>query len=681
MNNQHDKNFSNGLSAFNYLYALAKSAGMEHDPRIVQSLKLISYKSKDSKAVREIVNRVVQLITRSPGYIAAMQSNNPFLPYPPPGIVDGEIKIGYIYDEIRKIRYPFGISRNELNQHLLESGRSGAGKTTVLIIILTSLSRMGIPFCIFDFKRDYRSLIRFSDGVHVFNWKNFRFNPLLPPQGTLPIQWASIFTDVFFGNFYSSAASSAKSLFLETLLELYNLPGTPSITRFCENLNKKLSSNAVPASTKDSIRTIMLRLRPFIILLGDMVNGPGFDMIDLLEKQVVLELDGLTIEYQTFLATLIFHWIFTYRLTLVQRGALKHILLFDEAKRLFSLGIPLVAQLVSLAREFGQGLILADQMPSDLDYAVLANVYTTITLNLSSRRDINATASAMGLNEEQRNSLNSLPLKTAVVKLAGRYPKPFLIHIPDVHVDKNISDAEVADYMRDKFANFTPTASEPINTVTPEDTENKVEAQSVESDKLDDNELTLLWDVKNRPFVPATERSNMLNFTNYMGQKLYNSLIEKGLVEELEIKTNYRGRPQKFYKLTDKGIFIVGKQNLGSGKGGFEHRLHQRRLTEVFEAQGYKVIVEECKNGKNVDLGLSKDEKNIAVEIIISPQNAIENIEKDIAAGWKTVWLLCHTQTILDGVKQEWSPSNSKYPGIEVEFYLLSEERFFYIHP
>ena len=73
MNNHPDgKNLSNGLNAFNFLYALAKKAGMEHDPRIVQSLKLISYKSKDSKAVREIVNRVVQLITRSPGYIVAM---------------------------------------------------------------------------------------------------------------------------------------------------------------------------------------------------------------------------------------------------------------------------------------------------------------------------------------------------------------------------------------------------------------------------------------------------------------------------------------------------------------------------------------------------------------------------------------------------------------------------------
>lgn len=130
--------------------------------------------------------------------------------------------------------------------------------------------------------------------------------------------------------------------------------------------------------------------------------------------------------------------------------------------------------------------------------------------------------------------------------------------------------------------------------------------------------------------------------------------------------------------MTDKGIAIVGKQNPGSGKGGFEHRLHQRRLAEVFLAQGYKAaIVEECKNGKNVDLGLSKDGQAIAVEIIISPQNAIENIEKDIAAGWKSVWLLCNTQAILDGVKREWASSNSKYPSVEVEFYLLSDQRFF----
>ena len=351
--------------------------------------------------------------------------------------------------------------------------------------------------------------------------------------------------------------------------------------------------------------------------------------------------------------------------------------MFDEAKRLFSLGIPLVAQLVSLAREFGQGLILADQMPSELDYAVLANVYTTITLNLSSMRDINATASAMGLNDEQRNSLNCLPLKTAVVRLAGRYPKPFLIHIPDVRVDKNISDAEVADYMRDKLANLTPEASEQVNTATPDETENNVEAQPNEPDKLDDNEQMLLSDIKNRPFIPATERLNSLSFTTYLGQKLYNGLIDKGLVEELEIKTNYRGRPQKFYKLTNKGITIVGKQNLGSGKGGFEHRLHQRRLANVFEAQGYTTIAEEYRNGKNIDLGLSKDGQSIAVEIIISPQNAVENIEKDIAAGWKTIWLLCNTSTILDGVKREWNSISSKYPGIELEFCLLSEQRFF----
>lgn len=679
MNNPEQKNLSYGLWAFNYLSMLARQAGMENDRRIIQSLKLISFKINDHQGVKEVFSRAYQLIAKSPNYVALMQSNNPFIPHPSPGIIDGEIKIGFIYDEIRKIRYSFGLNRDELMQHMLESGRSGAGKTTVLIIILINLMRLKIPFWIFDFKRDYRSLIRYGKDVHVFNWRNFKFNPLLPPKKTPPVQWASIVTEIFFQNFYSSSASSAKSIFLETLIELYEAGANVTMCGFRDAMSRKLSGNNCPGSVKESIKTIILRLRPFISILGDAVSGEAYDLETLLDRQLVLELDGLGIEYQTFLATLIFHWLFTYRLCLAQRGELRHVLLFDEAKRLFSLGNPLVAQLVSTAREFGQGLILADQMPSSLDHAVLANVYTTITLNIASMREIQSMAYTMGLNDEQRESLNSLPIKTAIVKLAGRYPRPFLIHIPELQVDKSISDAEVSTYMQDKFAALTPQKPEPDTTVkSPEETPVSEEAEPMEkSEKIDDNERRLLWDIKNHPFTPATERLSSLKFTNYMGQKLYSVLIEKGLVRELEIKTNYRGRPQKFYELTDKGVELVGAQVLGQGKGGFEHRLHQHRLKDVFEKQGYQVVIEEFSNGKNVDLGLNKDGQNIAVEIIISSQNAIDNIEKDIASGWKIVWLLCNTQTILDSVKKEWQPLTSQYPNITVEFQLLSEKQFF----
>ena len=323
-----------------------------------------------------------------------------------------------------------------------------------------------------------------------------------------------------------------------------------------------------------------------------------------------------------------------------------------------------------MAREFGQGLILADQMPSCLDHATLANVYTTITLNLAANRDINAISSAMGLNSEQKQALNSLPLKTAIVKMAGRYTQPFQIHIPNLIVDKNITDTELATYMKPKLDALTPASPPQTNTQSDPEPEKKTPAQETATE-ISNNGLSLLWDIKNHPYTPSTERQKSMDISTHMGQKLYSELIDKDFVKVHNIKVNSRGCPQKFYELTSKAIDLAGKQNLGPGKGGFVHRLHQHFLKKVFENQGYKVKIEEYKNGKNVDLGLTKGNKSIAVEIAMSPTGEISNIEKDLAAGWTEVWTLCNSESIHKAIEKEWNRHDSA-----VKIQLLSDKQF-----
>jgi hypothetical protein len=261
-------------------------------------------------------------------------------------------------------------------------------------------------------------------------------------------------------------------------------------------------------------------------------------------------------------------------------------------------------------------------------------------------------------------------LKTAIVKLAGRYTKPFQIHIPNLIIDKNINDSELAIYMKPKLDALTPAS--PPQTSTSSPAPDKKEPVQEESTKISENEHNLLWDIKSHPYSPATERLKSLNMTTYMGQKLYNEMIEKDFIKEHEIKVNYQGRPQKFYELMDKGIALVGKQNLGSGKGGFVHRLHQHRLKKVFESQDYNVKIEECKNGKNADLGLTKSNKSIAVEIAMSPQGEISNIEKDLTAGWKEVWTLCNSEAIFKAIQKELPEQNDS-----IKIQLLSDRQFF----
>lgn len=92
-------------------------------------------------------------------------------------------------------RDPFGLQRSELIQHTAIFGRSGAGKTNVAFLLLGELSRLRIPFLVFDWKKNYRDLLglRSFRGLAIYtvgrDQAPFFFNPLIPPRGVAPREW------------------------------------------------------------------------------------------------------------------------------------------------------------------------------------------------------------------------------------------------------------------------------------------------------------------------------------------------------------------------------------------------------------------------------------------------------------------------------------------------------------
>ena len=256
----------------------------------------------------------------------------------------------------------------------------------------------------------------------MFTWRTFKFNPLAPPPGTDFLYWAQIVADLFFDAFFPTPAAASKNAFLNALIHLYGRFQErygPAVYPCMSDLQEEMKT-AEPDSGPDRSQACLNRLRPLLLLLHDMFDcQAGFSLEDLLNEPVVLELDGLTQEIQAFILTVLFYWIFTYRLGQTQRGTLKHILVFDEAKMVFSKekasGAAPVARLVSTAREMGQGQVAADQMPSTLGHALLANVSVLIALSLSARKDMQDMAYAMGLHDAQREYLNHLPLGLGIV--------------------------------------------------------------------------------------------------------------------------------------------------------------------------------------------------------------------------------------------------------------------------
>ena len=668
---------------FDSLAALSSMAGCINDLRIKSALRMIA-SIKDISRAGEIYNRAVGLIRLSPVYIATVTSKYPFK-CPPSGLVAGEIRLGHVFNPVTSMKYPVGLMMREMLQHTQIIGRSGAGKTILIILILMQFIIMKIPFWLFDFKKDYRSLIRHGD-VLVLRWSNsFKFNLFSPPPGTDFMSWLIVVRDVLFDIFFPQyPAESTKSVFFETALCLYRKNGKLNIYDLMNEFRRKMNDKSVHSSTKERIRTLLNRFEPMMHILGSVFDcDEGYPIQSLMERAVILELDGLGTDYQNLLSNLISQWMFLYRMNNNQRGRQCSFIVIDESHRLLSGNNAFIRDFIRLSREFGLGLLYANQT-LDLDHCVLANTYTVIALSISSTKDRNQMGYNLNLNPEQSDVLANLKQRQAIIRLtAGRYSHPYLFILPELQIEKSISDKEVMQYMEPRLASLNYAPRQPEKTECESRQENNSSGSAIRKDEklnpLAEHETLLLNDIRNRPFMGVAGRYADLGITNYMGNKVCRQLLQKGFISEVKIKTSPRGRPETFYELTSLGVKTVGLQNFGSGKGGFEHVFSQQRLQEFFSRQGCEAVIEEFRNGKACDVGLTKNSRKTALEIACSHfEKELSNIEKDIAAGWKEVWIISSTFQIMESVKSDWEKVKSQYPDdVKVEFHLLSDPRFY----
>ncbi len=140
-----------GLPGLNELVQLVNQAEMERNPLVIRLLRIIALEY-DENLVRDVLEII------RPGLIRKSLNPDPFSPSPKGSDVDGLIRIG----RVRGTGAPFGLNTDELNQHTLIVGRSGSGKTTIMYLMMLQLLKAGIPFMAFDFKRDYRHLLRYE---------------------------------------------------------------------------------------------------------------------------------------------------------------------------------------------------------------------------------------------------------------------------------------------------------------------------------------------------------------------------------------------------------------------------------------------------------------------------------------------------------------------------------------
>jgi len=575
---------------------------------------------------------------------------------PPPGDkTKGEYPLGTVTYADRP-GHLFGLRENDIPQHIVILGRSGAGKTNVGYLLVWNLLRAGKPFIILDWRGNYNHFTNTPEGKDVLLFslgeaESLSFNPLMPPANLSENQRQAYLRDIV-------------SVICTTYLPGHHLLSTRGVEYFFlkaleilgADMDKPITFNDIrhytegyPADSREkdwkvSALNILFKLTTGPI--GRLVNSDSATTLaDVLNEPVILELPGLGSETDRELFTQTFLlWLYYYRLAEGRSQTFKHAVVIEEAHNLFLRRAGAEQSVHDLIlrqmRDLGQALVLLDQNPSLLTIPALGNTGVTICMNLKHGDDVEAAGKALTLPRENWDYIGRLPVGHAIVKLPDRWVSPFLVRFPQFPVSNSFKTPQTvkkdsrSPSLKRTVEELRSALNEAIRALpVPDRRENKEQ-------EIGARERNLLLDIAKHPLSVVTERYKRLGWSAHTGTKLKQKLLERGLVEQEKVSVP-KGSVT-LLKLTGQGKRLVESWGIKvkalPKNASLEHEYHKELATRRYRQMGYNVQKEvPIGDGKAVDLVATKDGKRVAIEIETGKSDVQANIKKCQEAGFDEV--------------------------------------------
>lgn len=358
------------------------------------------------------------------------------LSLPPTKITNKPLKLGNVYYDHK--RQPFGLSFDQLLQHTAIFGRSGAGKTNVVMNLFRQLIARNIPILFLDWKRNGREIIpHVTKKVNIYtagrSVNPFPFNPFITPLGVEDNVYVQHVVDVMADAY--TLGDGARSLLQKSLVSAAKRLGqAPDIHQLIEALEQISESSKQDKSRNRSWKTTAMRALEELKLAkltdSDTANQQKFAQ-QLTSSTSIIELDSLSVPARKFIIPLLFSWVYQVKLSDTKREKLSLVLILEEAHNVLHRNRrsteSLTEQLLRQCREIGIGVVLVDQQPNQIASTVLGNVHTSICMNLKDPADITRAAGLSLLDDSEKLYLNRLEIGAGIVKLQSHWQYPFIV--------------------------------------------------------------------------------------------------------------------------------------------------------------------------------------------------------------------------------------------------------------
>lgn len=543
-------------------------------------------------------------------HVPGLVSESILLPPPPAKSFSGDYPVGRVIYPERPLG-TFGIRKDEWLRHVGLFGKTGSGKTTLAIHLIEQLCRHGHPFLIFDYKRNYRDLLKHpvfeNENILIFTvGKNevvpFYFNPKSGPQGVPDYVWnkhlAQIIEKVYL------LGPGANDVFMEST-------GLPTFKQMQDQVlrqRKRARELLWWASVKRTLNAINYPG------LGEMVNcNQGYPIESLLQKKVILELDGLSASDQAFVIGSLLLWIYHFRMQQREREVLKHLIVIEEAHHLFlktGREEDIADVIMREIRELGESIVIIDQHPSKISVSALGNLATKFALTLSLNEDVAALANAMLLERDQKKYLAMLKVGQCICR-SDRLAQPVLLAIDNFALKKGqITDEDLKTHMRAYLDNLRPNVATIQN---PGGIRPIPQRQS-----LSPLAKIMLDHIAQKPLLGVVKRFNHLGLKVAQGYKI---------IDELSLAQLIRARTidgHKLYEPTAAGRDVLGKTFSHRGRGGLEHRYYVEKIKAHYMAQKGFTFLEK----DDIDLVVETVDRKLAVQVETGKSDLQANLSK-----------------------------------------------------
>jgi len=443
----------------------------------INSLKLIHALGNDERKQR--IEKIINISART--LLKDSLLDNQVL-LPPSSRADcegsGDIFLGDVaYGKDRnnkdRILYPLNLNLEDIKNHMIVTGLSGVGKTTLAYNLLIELAKKGTSCIVFDWDRTWRNFISLDYGfckdiqiytigrndIKPFSWNmffspppNIKFSSWLGIASSKPLQ-KSLLSGQGVEDYLENISEELMTDYEKGLLRM--LPNLEDIKNRIKNkfakarqlLWKQSAERVLKDLTRDSIKDVFGSREP-IDISKEILEKKGITIIEMdIETP-----EHLRVLFQELLLT--YFMLYYLHKGEAEKEEIRTAVFLEEFPNMLpksniekQVGSDIIKTMFKEGRKFGLGLIAIAQETSELPNYVLANCKIQAHFACQTKKDIEATASGLFLKQHEIPFLDLIWRGEAIVKVKGRV-RNCLVKIPPPPAFRKVTDDELIKWQQ-----------------------------------------------------------------------------------------------------------------------------------------------------------------------------------------------------------------------------------------